>query len=129
MNDRRTIQQYVNSFRIYISLDLKPGVGLSCKIHPIQGAGAILEFSLGMGISNLDEYSPESPSVADALKGIPQRSFGGKLEGFNFRGTNIVMEENRIILIKGDDYPETWSSEAARQDVIRVISSTSGDKK
>lgn len=123
MNDRKIIQHYINSFRIYISLDLRPGVGLSCNIYPVRGPGAILEFSLGEGTPNSETYLSDFTSVNEALKAIKQTSIGGQLDGLNFGGTNILMEENRIILIKGDDEVGTWDSEAARHDVIRAVSS------
>jgi hypothetical protein len=55
------------------------------------------------------------------LASIRQRAFGGSLSGFHFGGTNVVMEDNRIILIKGEDAPDSWSDKAALEDVKRIL--------
>jgi len=99
MEDKKTIQTYVNNFRRHLSPNLKPGVGVSCSVHPAEEGGAILEFSLGPSIENIDEYQETSATVSGALSSIPQNAFGGNLESFRFSGTNVIMEKERIIFI------------------------------
>jgi hypothetical protein len=127
MKDKKTIQTYVNNFRRRLSSHLKPGIGLTCDIHPAEEGGAILEFSLGPSIENDDRYQETSETVSTALSTIPQHAFGGNLEGFKFSGTNVVMENDRIIFIK-DDSPSEWSDDAAENDVFKILPKPSGGK-
>jgi len=128
MKDKKTIQTYVNNFRRRLSPHLKPGVGVSCSVHPAEEGGAIVEFSLGPSIENTDKYQNISTTVSGALSSIPQKAFGGNLEGFRFAGTNVIMEKDRIIFIK-DDSPSEWSDEAAEKDILSILSKPSGGVK
>lgn len=129
MNNRNLIQQYINNFRRHLAPYLRPSIGLACKVFPAEDSGAILEFSIGPGISNTDEFRPTSKTVNQALLGISQRAFGGNLGGFRFGGTNVVLEDNRIIFIKGGDDPYEWSDGAALADVKRLLPSGAGGTK
>lgn len=120
MIDRSTIQAYINNFRRRLAPFLKPGIGLICFVHPAERNGAILEFQIGPGIENDDNYSPVSPTLGRALSGIQQRAFGGNLEGFTFAGTNVILEADRIILIK-DASGSEWDDAAAERDVRSVL--------
>ncbi len=125
--DKGTIQAYINNFRRRIARFLKPGVGITCNVYPAASGGAILEFTLGQGTENDDLYKEVSPSLGAALGGIEQRAFGGNLSGFNFVGTNTILENNRIILIKDDSLSE-WNEETAEKDVIRLVSRSERDR-
>ena len=122
MQDKKIIQGYVNNFRRHLSPYLKPGVGLACKVIPVKAEGAILDFSLGPDVKNEDQYLSTEDTVNAALKNIQQRMFGGNLDALRFAGTNISMEPNRIILIKGGDTPSEWDDNGARNDVSRIVS-------
>jgi hypothetical protein len=121
MEDKNTIQSYINDFRRHFAAFLKPGIGLACKVFPAKGEGAILEFALGTGIKNDDEYMPVKDTVNESLKGIQQRMFGGNLDAIRFAGTNIAMEPDRIILIKGENTASEWSNAGAKNDVQRIV--------
>ena len=128
MKDKKTIQTYVNNFRRRLSPHLKPGVGVSCSVHPAEEGGAILEFFLGPSIENTDKYQEISTTVSGALTSIPQNAFGGNLAGFRFAGTNVIMEKERIIFIK-DDSPSEWGDDAAEKDILSILSKPSGGDK
>ena len=128
MKDKRTIQTYINNFRRRISPYLKPGIGLASEVHPAEEGGAILEFSIGPGLENDDKYQEVSATVSQALATIPQHTFSGHLEGFKFSGTNLIMEDNRIIVIKDDSISE-WDDKAAQSDVLKLLPKSKGGKK
>jgi hypothetical protein len=121
MRDYNTIQSYVNNFRRHMSPYLKPGIGLSFKIHPAQEEGAVLEVSIGQNIPNEDHFESLTTSANAALKIVPQMMVGGNIDAIKFGGTNISMEPNRIVLIKGEDDPGLWNDQAAKNDVERII--------
>ncbi len=129
MKNKQTIQEYINNFRRRLAPYMRPGIGLACTVFPANSQGAILEFKIGPGISNTDEFRPESETVNEALTGIEQRAFGGNLSGFKFGGTNVIMEDNRIILVKGEDDPSQWNDSAADTDVKRILPPANGGGK
>lgn len=126
MEDKEAIQGYINNFRRHLSPYLKPNIGLSSTVYPSESTGAIVEFTIGQGIANSDEFMESEPTVSDALSKIPQHAFGGELGGFHFAGTNVIAEDNRIILIKGGNDEKEWSDEAAQSDAKRVLPPSTG---
>jgi hypothetical protein len=129
MNNKQTIQGYINNFRRHLSSFLRPNIGLTCNVYPAESDGAILEFTIGPGVTNEDVFKPVEPTVNDGLAKIEQRAFGGHLSGFRFGGTNVVMEGNRIILIKGEESPSEWSDSAANADVKKILPPATGGGK
>jgi hypothetical protein len=129
MNNTTTIQTYINDFRRHLSRYLKPNIGLACKAYPAQGSGAILEFTIRRGIANDDKFMVVEPTVNDALGKIRQHAFGGDLRGFVFAGTNVVMEKDRIILIKGGNDESEWNDEGAQSDVKKILPASAGGAK
>jgi hypothetical protein len=121
------IQQYVNNFRRRFSRFLKPGVGMGCRVLMTDHSGAIVEFAMGSDLANTDRYEPVSHSMALALGQIQQRAFVGNLDGYVFKGTNTILEPNRIIFIK-EENPSEWSDSAAERDVSQVLNSRRGAK-
>lgn len=97
---------------------------MKTKIHPVEGPGAVITISLGEGESNTDEFVSSSPTVNSALQTIEQHAIDGDLSATSFRGTNIIMEQNRIILIKGEDDPKQWSDVGSSSDVNIILSSS-----
>ena len=119
--DKDKYQTYINNFRRRLTPALKPGIGLSCNIFPSEDGGAILEFTMGNATENDDEYKDVSESLGVALSNIEQKAFGGNLSGFNFGGTNTILENNRIIYIKEAAEVE-WGDSAAQKDVADLFS-------
>jgi hypothetical protein len=121
MEIQNYIQEYINNFRRHIANRLKPGIGLACTVHPVKGEGAVLEFKIGPNIKNEDVFEPTQESVNAVLKVIPQNMVGGNLDAIRFSGTNISMDPNRILLIKGENDPSLWTDEGAENDVLRIL--------
>lgn len=115
-------QAYINNFRRRLTPSLKPNVGILCNIYPTINGEAILEFIIDSGIENDDNYNEESENIGIALSKIKQHAFGGNFQGFTFKGTNTILEHNRVIYIK-DETMEEWSDSAARKDVTSLIAS------
>ena len=120
MIDKSTIQTYINNFRRRLTPFLRPSIGLTCLVHPAEAGGVILEFKVGPGIENDDVYKPPTPTLGKALSQIEQHAFGGNLDGFTFGGTNVILEKDKIILIK-DESSSEWNDAAADRDVRRVL--------
>jgi len=123
VTDSETLQRYINDFRRHFARYLKPGVGITSKVYPAETGGAILVFTIGPGVKNEDEFAPATQSVNQALQNIPQSAFGGNLQGFIFRGTNLIAEGNRFIIIKGEDSPSDWTDSDAAAIVSQIVGS------
>lgn len=120
MTDKPQVQAYINNFRRRIAPFLRPGMGLNCNIFPASSGGAILVFRVGSNVENDDEYQPTNPTLGSALSKIEQKAFGGNLEGFIFGGTNVILEQDKIIFIKDGSLKE-WSDTTAEKDVQSVL--------
>lgn len=120
MTDEKLIQEYINNFRRRIAQYLKTDIGMTCNVYPAVSGGAVLEFTIGPGVKNDDIYKEVSPTVGRALSRIRQQAFGGNLDGFVFSGTNVIVEDYRIIFIKDDSHSQ-WSDSAAQYDLNRVL--------
>jgi hypothetical protein len=53
----------------------------------------------------------------------------GNLEKVKFGGTNLYLEGNRILVIKGENKSSEWSGNAVITDVQRVVSTSQGGRK
>lgn len=121
MEDKKVIQAYVNDFRRHMSKFLKKSVGLACKAYPSSGDGGVIEFKIGPNLSSDDEITEVQQSINDVLKAIPQKIVGGNIDRVKFGGTNISMEPDRILIIKGEDDIDLWSDTGALNDVNKII--------
>ncbi|MDN3664389.1 hypothetical protein ACFFU1_11590 [Algibacter miyuki] len=117
--NKETIQLYLNNFRRFISPYLRKDINFKSIIYPAND-GAIVELKFQKTSPIKDEFRKKENSVTDSLKRINQHAFGGNLAGFKFSGTNLIMEEGRIIIIKDDNKTE-WSIEQVKKDVEKLI--------
>jgi hypothetical protein len=125
MLESSLIQSYVNNFRRHLAQYLKPGIGLRCDVYRALSGGAVIAFTLSPTEENDDTFHPDSATVSDALANVEQKAFGGDLSGFIFRGTNTILEGNRLIFIKDESSTE-WSDSSSRSDVERVVDGQTG---
>jgi hypothetical protein len=127
MNNVDTLTSYISDLRRIFSQHLKPGVALEIYIHPSKVAGAVIEIHLKIHGLNKDEIKPEKESVLDILQTIPQNfiKVSPSSSGVRFGGTNFYLDEDKILIIKGEDSPADWSPEAAEKDVSQLSKSMS----
>lgn len=116
------VQNYINNFRILLSQYLKPSIGIQAKAFPYD-KGSILEFEFGQTERNLDEIKSISYSVEEALKKAHMQI--GEIPSsktINFQGTNIIVQDNKIYLIK-DFSDKEWTKEQAEKDLEKILHS------
>lgn len=128
MNKQSKLKKYAELFRRNIQRYLSPGVQVQTVIYPVEQEGAVFEFLLNKDGDPAESIRPSSRSVVSVLGSIPQRLIGGDLAGVRFGGTNIMLEANRILVIKGEDDPLQWTGVAVVSDVARVVSTSLGSK-
>lgn len=127
MDKKEEISVYANK----LLQELKPKLGKDVQadfiIYPASGRGAVVEVKLKRGGHQAPKwitFEPDAPSVNEVLKTIPQKFVGGNIDTVQFSGTNISLEENRILFIKGDD--QHWAESDAIEDISRVLGAKGG---
>ncbi|MDP5138543.1 hypothetical protein ORJ04_21585 [Rheinheimera baltica] len=126
MKKTTRLQKYVELFRRNIEGYLASNVCIKTTIYPVDSEGAVFEFIFNTNNDKTEKIESLSPTVGSVLSKVPQRMVAGNLEGVSFGGTNIYMEGNRLLLIKGEDEPKQWSGTAVQNDVLRVVSTSQG---
>ncbi|HLO90142.1 MAG TPA: hypothetical protein VK172_03150 [Lentimicrobium sp.] len=117
--EKDKIQIYLNNFRRLFSPFLKRDINFRTVVYPADN-GAIVEINFKKFAPVKDEFRKNEKSLTDSLKRIEQHSFGGNLDGFQFKGTNFILEGEKIYIIKDDDSNE-WTIEKAREDVFKLL--------
>jgi hypothetical protein len=120
------LQKYVELFRRNIEGYLASNVSIKATIYPVDSEGAVFEFIFNTNNDKTEKIESVNPTVGSVLGKVPQRMVAGSLEGVSFGGTNIYMEGNRLLLIKGEDESKQWSATAVQNDVLRVVSTSQG---
>lgn len=113
---REDFENYFREFKIIHRTILNPKYGYRIKAFASKQQGSLIFFSFEEGADEFSSYKVIDDRIGAALREIPQKAFGGNLEGINFGGTNIIREADRLILIKGDNTKNAWSTEEAQKD-------------
>lgn len=122
------LKKYSELFNRNIEKFLSPGISIQTVIHPVEQDGAVFEFFLNKNGVSGERFDRPRKSVGAVLSDIPQRMVGGNLDQVRFSGTNLYLEGNRIVVIKGEDDKNSWTGNAVIQDVERVVSTSMGSK-
>jgi hypothetical protein len=128
MIKKSKLKKYVELFNRKIATYLSQDIRIKTVIHPVEGEGALFEFFLGEHNEETIEFAPTQKTVGHALLSIPQSMITGTPNNIKFGGTNLYLENNRVVVIKGDDNNEEWSGTAVEKDVTRVVTSSQGAK-
>ena len=128
MKKSTQLKKYVELFKKGIRRYLAAGINIKTIIYPVDAEGAVFEFLFNHDNDSSETIDSIRPTVGRVLSDIPQRMVGGNIEGVKFGGTNLYLEGNRILVIKGEDDLSGWSAKAVVEDVQRVVSTSQGGK-
>ncbi|EGR0063719.1 hypothetical protein LH716_004271 [Vibrio vulnificus] len=128
MKKTAKLEKYTELFLRNLQKFLAPGVSIKTKIYPVEAQGAVFEFTFNRDDKDTIEFASVMPTVGHVLSVVPQRMIAGNIQGVTFGGTNIYMEGDRLLLIKGEDSKSSWDGNAANDDVRRVASTSQGGK-
>jgi hypothetical protein len=128
MKKTTKLKKYVELFKRNISQFVPSGVDIKSTIYPVESDGAVFEFLFNKNKESSNVLENIRPTVGRVLSEIPQRLVGGNIENVQFKGTNLYLEGSRILIIKGEDDPSSWSGNAVMDDVKRVVSTSQGGK-
>lgn len=132
MKRRTRLNKYVELFKRNIKQFLAPGVVVKTTIYPVEAEGAVFEFVFNRDDDSTEKMDRTRPTVGAVLSDIPQRLVednGDNIGNVKFGGTNLYLEGDRILVIKGEDDQESWSGNTVIEDVQRVVSTSQGGKK
>jgi hypothetical protein len=117
--EREKIQNYINNFRRKISPYLKANIGLKTIVYPYD-KGIFMSFEFGLNNQNKEEFRGECRNIAEVFQRAKVTSFGGSNSKATFNGTNFIMFENIVNIIKDFDEDE-WTDDQASKDVQRIL--------
>jgi hypothetical protein len=123
--DRDIIQNYINNFRRNISKYLKKNIGLKLTVYQYN-KGVVLSIEFAINGQNKDEFRSESPNIVEAFKRSNIKSFGEISSNMEFGGTNLLMEANRIFIVKDLNNSE-WTDVQANNDVEKILTPQNQD--
>lgn len=115
-------QEEIEKYSAFISEMLKKhlrkSIGMQLHVYPAQ-KGGVVEVTFGKDLKDKVVYEKQEKNVNDVLRHVPQKLISGDINQVKFLGTNISLEGNRILFIKGED--SKWDRDAATEDVNRVL--------
>ena len=118
MKQTTKLLKYTKLFRKNIQKYLEPEMKIITNIYPIKEKGAIFEFMFNKDSDKETIKGIEETLLKSFLK-IKQEFIDEK--NITFKGTNLLLEDNRIIIIKSTDEPILWNGETIKDDVKRII--------
>lgn len=124
--EKNKYQKYADYLALALKPHLQKKIGYEVHVYP-SPEGGVVELKLGEGLSGPVVLEHDFSSLNEILKQVPQRFVAGNLDGVKLLGTNISMEGNRILFIKGEG--SEWDEKDASGSVERVIELSSRAEK
>ena len=120
MNNQKQLKRYAKLFIEKLLPYMRRGFVISADIYPSEAEGAVIEFNINDSNSNITLHQT-ALTINKILENIDQRLISENISGVKFGGTNISMEDQRIVLIKGEDGHEHWNNRAVDNDIERIV--------
>ena len=121
MNDPATLKRYIKYFKKYLEKRVQSGIKIKTIAHPVRGEGAVIEFILDNNLNPTVEILKPQETLNNAVNNVEQNLISGNIQGVKFSGTNISMQGNKIVLIKGENEDAKWIEKAAKEDLNRIF--------
>ncbi len=123
MNKRKELNRYIKMFTNDISQYIKNKASVSVEAYPVEGDGAVFEFVINdKPVAHKVQIHKAEKSLQKALSHVEQNLIDGDLDNVSFSGTNLLLDGNRIIIIKGGNNQDSWSNRAILEDVKKIVS-------
>lgn len=123
--ENKELEEYTTLIQNTLKKNLSKRIGIKLHVYPAR-KGGVVEVTLGkdLGLDNKVNVEGLQSTVNVILKKVPQKLITGNLDSIQFMGTSISLEDNRILLIKGDD--TKWGKAEAKQDIAKVLTTQTG---
>lgn len=112
------LKDYINTVQGILRKNLRKHIGMEFHVYPAK-QGGVVEVKLGKDTIDKVFYEKIEANVNDILKYVPQKLISGDIDRVQLVGTNISLEGDRILFIKGQD--SEWGSDAAKEDIARIL--------
>jgi CRISPR/Cas system CMR-associated protein Cmr1 (group 7 of RAMP superfamily) len=117
--EKKEILPYLNNFKREFNSYLKNDYSLKTVIYR-SNEGVIMEILLRKDLEERDEFKKEEDSISIQLSKLDQNTFNNNPHNYKFKGTNIILEPNKIIIIKDSNLSE-WTEKKAIEDVSKIL--------
>ena len=117
------LKAYVATVQAILKKNLQKHVGMELHVYQAN-QGGVVEIKLARDTADRVVYEKHEESVNNILKRVNQRLVGGDIDSVQLLGTNISLEGDRILFIKGQG--SEWGIDAAKDDVARVLNVEGG---
>lgn len=120
--DKSTIKKYVTVFIAIHRKILNPIYSYSVKCFISKTQGAIVWFQFVRDKKSKFDIQYVDTTIAQILATIPQHAFEfGENVNVRFEGTNIIRENDKLLIIKGSNGKEAWSATQAILDAKKEV--------
>ena len=123
---RHDLLLYCYRFALIYRKVLREGVNFDAVGIVSKDQGALVFFEFKTQPKRNFKYELIDGPISKAVEKLPQKAFGGDLSGVRFLGKNIIVERNKLIIIKGDNSREAWSLKEAMKDAVEEVTNISG---
>jgi len=117
------INRYIDNFRKWLTPYIKPNVSTDIDIYNCGSEGALLVVNFKPSGKNREQVHNNFTSISKALQSQNQSFISGD-SIFQFHGTNLFMDPEKIFIIKEDNYDE-WTDRKSKEDVEKIINKPS----
>ncbi|MCS5423084.1 MULTISPECIES: hypothetical protein [Psychrilyobacter] len=124
MENIKVLEKYSKTLKKELKKKLKSGLEINSVIYPVEKEGAVFEFTIDK-TKKSKRIERKRRSVNEVVSNSSQNIITGNINSASFSGTNIIMNKNKITIIKGGNEKEEWNNKQIEKD-IRIIL---GDKK
>lgn len=126
--DAAIIQSYVNNLRTRLTSFLKPNISIQIDIYNCEDQGGVLVIHFKPGGLSFDNEITEYSKISEVLSQLNQKFYVGNIDSITFKGTHLLMEPSRIILIK-ESNPSEWSIQKLNKDLDMIFQPPRKSKK
>jgi hypothetical protein len=122
---RHDLLLYCYRFALIYRKVLREGINFDVTAIVSEEQGALVFFEFKMQPKRNFKYKLIDQPISKAVEKLPQKAFVGDLSGVRFLGKNVVVDKNKLIIIKGDNSIEAWSPKEAAKDALEEVANIS----
>ena len=118
---KKDFNEYLQNFGFIFKKILRPNMDCDARAIVSKKEGALIFFTFKKQNKSSLSYKIIDAPIGTAVAKLPQRGIKGNLSGTRFLGKNVIVEKNKLIIIKGDNSKVSWSPQEAVKDAIEEV--------
>ncbi|SDK75017.1 hypothetical protein [Microbulbifer yueqingensis] len=120
---RRYGRRFISALYPY----LKKNYSVEMDIYPTVSEGGVLEFNINQKSNRVRVHEPFR-TLSTAISELRPNFIQGNSDRVEFGGTNLFMDNNKVLVVKADNEPSSWNNRAAADDVRKIVASFAEQK-